>query len=234
MKKYIPAILALLIFAVLMGSPIGRRLVSRIQGEKTVADRLAEYGPAARERLAPVFEAVGVDYPPKRVVLAAFKDERVLEVYADSEDGIRFLREYPILGASGGLGPKLEEGDGQVPEGIYPIVSLNPNSILHLSLRIGYPNDFDRKMARRDGRGSLGGNIMIHGGRASIGCLAVGDQAAEDLFVLGADTGITNMEIILAPVDFRKKTLDTSELPKWTTELYQEIKTALRELPALQ
>ena len=58
----------------------------------------------------------------------------------------------PVLGASGGLGPKLREGDRQVPEGVYSIVYLNPNSVAHLSLALGYPNAFDR--AHADGRRS--------------------------------------------------------------------------------
>ena len=33
---------------------------------------------------------------------------------------------------SGTLGPKLREGDRQVPEGLYGIESLNPNSLFHL------------------------------------------------------------------------------------------------------
>lgn len=43
---------------------------------------------------------------------------------------------------------------------------------------------------------------MIHGKRCSVGCLAMGDEAAEDLFVLAAETGIENVSIILSPVDF--------------------------------
>ena len=76
--------------------------------------------------------------------------------------------EYPILAASGVLGPKLREGDKQVPEGIYGAEALNPNSKFHLSIRLNYPNTFDRRMAQSDGRTQLGGDIMIHEiGRAS-------------------------------------------------------------------
>ena len=79
------------------------------------------------------------------------------------------------------LGPKLREGDRQVPEGVYTIANMNPNSISHLSLALSYPNDFDRARAAEDGRAdnTLGGSIMIHGGSGSIGCMAVGDEAAE-------------------------------------------------------
>ena len=201
----------------------------------TVALRVAEYGGAARARLKPFFERAGVSYPPRRVVLAGLKAERVLQVYAaDSQEHFHFICAYPILGASGGPGPKLREGDRQVPEGIYPIESLNPNSRHHIALRIGYPNAADRAQAATEGRTNLGGDIMIHGGSASIGCLAIGDAAAEDLFVLAADTQIENLSVVLAPVDFRRgaSVPDGVTLPEWTVPLYAQIRARLAELPA--
>ena len=89
-----------------------------------------------------------------------------------------FVLADPILAASGVSGPK-REGDKQVPEGFYRIELLNPNSRYHLSLRVNYPNADDLERARQDGRAlsTLGGDIMIHGGSASIGCLALGDPA---------------------------------------------------------
>ena len=146
---------------------------------------------------------------------------------------LHFLRSYPVLGASGELGPKLREGDRQIPEGIYAIESLNPNSRFHLSLRVGYPNAFDRATGRLDARAQLGGDIMIHGSNVSIGCLAIGDEAAEDLFVLAADTGLKKLTIILTPVDFRRgKTLPKeTQLPAWAPELYAQIQTNLAAVP---
>src|SRR5690606_33287906 len=102
------------------------------------------------------------------------------------------VHQYPVLAASGQAGPKLREGDRQVPEGFYAIESLHPNSRFHLALRVNYPNQSDRQRAAEDGRTNLGGDIMIHGSNASVGCLAMGDPAAEDLFVLVADVGIQN------------------------------------------
>jgi hypothetical protein len=43
---------------------------------EAVEARVAEYGPAARARLAPWFESAAVAYPPPAVVLAGFKHER--------------------------------------------------------------------------------------------------------------------------------------------------------------
>jgi murein L,D-transpeptidase YafK len=123
----------------------------------------------------------------------------------------------------------LRKGDGQVPEGIYRIESLNPNSRYHLSLRVSYPNEFDRARAKREQRTNPGGDIMIHGGAASIGCLAMGDEAAEELFVLAALTGIRNITVVLSPVDFRKR--DVSSPPAGTEALYAEIRKQLAGLP---
>src|SRR5262249_3522532 len=147
----------------------------------TIADRVAEYGPSARARLVPYFAAAGVPYPPARFLLLGLKEERELQLYAAGPgQAFAFIRSFAVLGASGGLGPKLREGDRQVPEGVYRIVYLNPNSVAHLSLALDYPNPFDRMHADEEGRESatLGGDIMIHGGSDSIGCLAVGDEAA--------------------------------------------------------
>ena len=201
---------------------------------KTVADRLEQYGAASRARLKPHFARVGLAYPPQQLTLVGLKAERELQLYAtDLTGGWKFVHAYPILGASGGAGPKLKEWDRQVPEGFYPIELLNPNSRHEVSMQIGYPNAFDRAQAALDGRTNLGGDIMIHGGHTSIGCLAIGDEASEELFVLVADVGLTNVTVILAPLDFRtgKSVTEINQLSPWTKNLYREIQLRLAELP---
>lgn len=200
--------------------------------EKSVDDRIAQYGGAVQARLAPLFAAAGVPYPPSRVTLIGLKTERELQLYAAGTNGAyRFIRRYPILAASGVLGPKLREGDMQVPEGLYRIESLNPNSRFHLSLRINYPNADDRAQAEKEGRRNLGGDIMIHGNAVSIGCLAMGDSAAEELFVLVARTGLRNTQVILSPVDFRSRQLPArkTDAPPWVDALYGSIRNALSQ-----
>lgn len=158
----------------------------------------------------------------------------MLDLHAAGADRqFRLVKRYPILGASGELGPKLREGDYQVPEGIYAVESLNPNSLFHLSLRVGYPNAFDKRKALADGRANLGSDIMIHGGRSSIGCLAMGDPAAEELFVLAALAGPENVKVILSPVDFRSRPAPAPKAgsPPWLGELYAEIRAALQQFP---
>ena len=200
----------------------------------TIADRLDQYGGAARTRLDPYFAKQKIAYPPEKLVFIGLKEEKVLQVYAKSgTNDFKFVREYPIQAASGVAGPKLREGDKQVPEGIYPIELLNPNSSYHLSMRIGYPNAFDRDQALSESRTNLGGDIMIHGKAKSIGCLAMGDEAAEDLFVLAADTGISNITVILSPVDFRagKVLPEDAKLTSWSGQLHEQIRLRLGEFP---
>jgi hypothetical protein len=207
----------------------------RAAGRATVAERIKQYGEPARLRLQPHFANAGIGYPPKQLVLIGLKTEKELQLYAAGTNGsFHFVRSYPVLAASGVPGPKLREGDGQVPEGIYRIESLNPNSLFHLSLRIGYPNAFDQEQARKDGRTQLGGDIMIHGKAASIGCLAMGDEAAEELFVLAADTGLQNISVILSPVDFRfgRSVPAGVNVPAWTDALYSQVRNELNKIPA--
>ena len=199
----------------------------------TLEERLAQYGPAARARLSPHFQRAGVAYPPTKLWFVGLKEERQLELYAAwSTNALRFVRAYRIQAASGKVGPKLCEGDGQVPEGFYRIESLNPNSRYHLSLRVNYPNQIDREQARRDGRTQLGGDIMIHGSNVSIGCLAMGDEASEEFFVLAADTGLKQIRVLLSPVDFRAHGLpkDATKFPSWVTAMHQQLATELGKL----
>lgn len=227
------ALVPLCLVVVLLSSPVRTFILLRLNGMKTVGQRVAEFGPAVRQRLAPDFQRIGIAYPPKSVVLVGLKEEGLLEVWASGgEAKLKLLKTYPILGASGKLGPKLREGDRQVPEGLYQIESLNPNSLYHLSLRVNYPNDFDRARGKEDGRQNLGGDIMIHGSTASVGCLAMGDPASEELFVLAAETGIRNLRVILSPVDFRKRDLpaDMPPVPGWTHEVYTAIRGELSPL----
>ncbi len=199
---------------------------------RTLNERLAEISPGATQRLAEKFTAAKVAWPPASVSLIAFKDAKALELHARAADGTTaFIHRYPVLAASGKAGPKLIQGDKQVPEGVYGISYLNPNSQFHVALRVNYPNAFDREMAKKDGRKKLGGDIMIHGKALSAGCLAVGDQAAEELFVLAAKVGLPNVKLVIAPADFRRDGLPPAKPgdPVWLPHLYTELASAMAE-----
>jgi len=208
-------------------------MIQVFKGRTSVPERVTQFGCIVHKRLATRFAEIDVSYPPKKIILVGLKQERILEVWLSNEpEKFSFLKAYPILAASGTLGPKLAEGDKQVPEGIYKIALLNPNSLFHLALRVDYPNSFDKAKGSLDGRTNLGTDIMIHGKSASIGCLAMGDEAAEELFVMAAETGIENITLILSPVDFRVAPLPSglSNLPGWTSELYADIQRELLKL----
>lgn len=207
-------------------------LWSRWQGPHTVDERVARFGTGVATRLQPAFAEAGLHYPPHEVAYLAFKDQRVLEVYGRnaSSEPWRYVQRYVVQGASGRLGPKLVEGDHQVPEGVYRAEFLNPNSRFHLSIRLNYPNAFDRQMAAADGREQLGGDIMIHGSSSSVGCLAMGDQAAEDLFVLSALVTKERTRIVVSPTDFRlaNSRVDVS-VPPWVSRLYESLRVELAQ-----
>jgi murein L,D-transpeptidase YafK len=116
------------------------------------------------------------------IFIRAFKEEELLELFVQNQATGKFdlFRSYPIAAASGTLGPKLREGDGQVPEGFYyvPPSAMKPDSLFHLSFNIGYPNAYDQFHQR------TGTSIMIHGDRVSIGCLAMTDEKIEEIYTL--------------------------------------------------
>jgi hypothetical protein len=201
-------------------------------GARTHETVLRQLRPERQPALRQAAEAVGLGYPPRQLSLVGLKSERVLEIWAKGEPGWRRLRAYPILAASGGLGPKLRQGDMQVPEGVYRLTTFNPSSSYHLSLRVDYPNADDRAAARQDGRArrgtDLGGDIYIHGRSVSIGCIAIGDPAIEELYVLLADVGLAHVRVLLAPsADPRPQ----PGAPDWLPALYARLR---RELLAVR
>ncbi|MDD1633019.1 MAG: L,D-transpeptidase family protein [Methylococcaceae bacterium] len=204
----------------------------KLPGQWTVEDILQTYSAYATLKLNPYFAKAKVSYPPREVTFIALKQEKKLELWARDSGEFRFIRDYYILAASGVAGPKLRQGDRQVPEGIYRIEELNPNSHYHLSMKLNYPNEFDLFHAEQEGRTDPGSDIFIHGKTASIGCLAMGDEAIEDLFVLTAQVGTDNLKVVIAPHDPRTYPLEANfeELPEWTPELYSIIS---REIKAL-
>ncbi|MGC4119151.1 MAG: L,D-transpeptidase family protein [Myxococcales bacterium] len=197
---------------------------------RTVAEVLEQHGPAARAELEPRCRARGIGWPPRRVALLVFKKERVLEVWVAGEAGpYSLIKEYRVFGASGDLGPKRRRGDGQVPEGFYAVEGLNPNSQHHLSIKVSYPNREDRDHAAVPAE-DLGGDIFIHGGAASAGCVAIGDKAIEEVFSLVAEVPAAGRRVIISPVDFRRGASARADVP-WVTDLYARLAMELAQFP---
>ncbi len=138
-------------------------------------------GPSVAESLGEDLAAAGLRFGDP-VFIRAFKREMELELFIrDRADGnYELFRTYAVAAASGGPGPKLAEGDCQVPEGFYhvPPSAMKPDSQFHLAFNIGYPNAYDRH------HGRTGSYIMIHGSDVSIGCLAMTDPKIEEIYTL--------------------------------------------------
>ena len=75
----------------------------------TIADRTAAIL-AKKPQLKDVAKSAG-----GKLRILVFKNERSVEVHAP---GWKAPRVYPMTAFSGTLGPKLREGDGQIPQGI--------------------------------------------------------------------------------------------------------------------
>lgn len=196
--------------------------------------KITRYSHYAVSKFSRYCKAAQVEFPPQKIALLVFKQNRRLEVYAQDSlsTSWKFIHAFPIYAASGGPGPKLKSGDNQVPEGIYRIIGLNPDSHYDLSMQINYPNQLDREFALQDHRMHLGGNIFIHGKHKSIGCIAIGDSAIEQLFPLVYYVGTDNVTVIIAPLDMRVSPPVFGEVhPRWLMDLYQKIQTALTHFP---
>lgn len=114
------------------------------------------------------------------IFIRIFKEVSLLEVWMYAKGRYKHLKDYTICAYSGLLGPKLQEGDRQAPEGFYTVKKhqLNPNSKFHLSFNLGYPNAYDRVHKR------TGSFLMVHGNCVSVGCYAMTDEKIEEIYDL--------------------------------------------------
>ena len=178
-----------------------------------------ERAAAARARVRPLLEKDLADKGLRfgdPVFLRAFKEERVLELWVNRRDTGKYglFRTWPIAGASGNLGPKLAEGDFQVPEGFYVVTpeQMKPDSQFHLAFNLGYPNAYDRAHQR------TGTYIMIHGNECSIGCLAMTDPKIEEIYTLCAaalENGQPFFRVHLFPFRMTPERMATASGQTW-------------------
>ncbi len=114
------------------------------------------------------------------VFIRIFKESSELEMWVKKGERFAHFKTYPICTFSGGLGPKLKEGDGQAPEGFYEVrkEQLNPSSRYHLSFNLGFPNAYDKAHNR------TGSFLMVHGNCVSVGCYAMTDALIEEIYLL--------------------------------------------------
>ena len=200
-------------------------------GEQQRYSRVRKAFERQRDAVRLGFVTAGAKWPPRRVLLRAYKLEGVLELFAQDarkpSDQV-LVRRLPICAPSGDLGPKSAAGDLQVPEGIYRIDRFNPASRFHLSLGINYPNATDRQRSNAE---DLGGDIFIHGGCVTIGCLPVTDALMEWLYVaavVARSYGQGEIPVQILPCRFEderceaellRRTQDEPELGKFWARL---------------
>ncbi len=193
-------------------------------GENPTQMQSTSWQNKAQQRIRARFKQAGVSWPPVKIALLALKQSRKLELWASADEKWHLIQIYPILGASGTAGPKLRQGDKQVPEGAYRVLWLNPKSRYHLSMKLNYPNVEDLRYARKEGRNNPGGDIFIHGKDVSIGCIAIGDPAIEELYSLVQRTGVENVSVYIAPTDPRQHPLSApAQAPAWLNARYQQL-----------
>jgi murein L,D-transpeptidase YafK len=187
---------------------VGLLLMGGFEGEQRRHDRVDAAFDNQAETVEAEFRAAGAAWPPAGLYLRAFKEEGALELWAKPRKGDArvLVRTFAICAKSGGLGPKVREGDGQVPEGFYTINRFNPNSRYHLSLGLDYPNAVDKARAGED---PPGGDIFIHGKCVTIGCLPLEDGPVEALYVAAVrarDRGQTKIPVHVFPCRFGTET----------------------------
>jgi murein L,D-transpeptidase YafK len=201
-------------------TPQGRALVDRVRINWTRSEYRALYQAGetlpgtpdlARfdERIAARGVKLGVP-----VYIRVFKLESELELWV--EKGGRFERfaTYPICRWSGRLGPKFREGDRQAPEGFYTVAAeqLNPNSKMHRSFNLGFPNAYDQA------HGRTGSFLMVHGGCASIGCYAVTDPAVDEIWRMvtaALDQGQVRFPVHVFPFRMTARNVDFRRGYRW-------------------
>ena len=208
-------------------------VINKVKAKETVESRIENIHENVWNRLENDLALAGykMDYP-KEIILAAFKEEKILQVFSKDFSGIKLIKEYPFTAFSGQLGPKLKEGDKQIPEGIYKVEYLNPNSSYYLSIKVSYPNEFDKSKTAFADVSEMGGDIFIHGKSVTIGCIPIGDEAIEEVFLLTQKAMNNDIKVIISPRDFRvNPEFPNIENIDWENELYEIIKSELKTLP---
>jgi murein L,D-transpeptidase YafK len=146
----------------------------------------SDSGPASERQLPASTQALLAVKGMKQespIFVRIFKEENELEVWKLKDGRFEPFKTYAICAWSGTLGPKVQQGDRQAPEGFYTISrsQMNPNSLYHLAFNIGFPNAYDHA------NGHTGSALMIHGNCKSAGCYAMTDAYIEEIYALARE-----------------------------------------------
>ena len=163
-------------------TPPVRRVTSWRSRVDPPLGRVAEAESAKLGVVKELFASAHVAFPPAQMLLRGFKKEKRLELWASSKPGARMshVTTYEVCRMSGDLGPKRQEGDGQVPEGFYTLTEYSPSTPFYLAMQVSYPNLSDRILGDKRHPGN---EIMIHGNCVSIGCLAMSDERIQEIWL---------------------------------------------------
>ncbi|MBJ7543813.1 hypothetical protein JDN41_09590 [Rhodomicrobium udaipurense] len=150
--------------------------------------------PASTQAMLAI-KGMRIDAP---IFIRIFKEESELEVWKFKDGRFQHFRTYPICAWSGTLGPKIQTGDRQSPEGFYTVTrgQMNPRSNYYLAFNLGYPNTHDQV------NGHTGSALMVHGNCKSVGCYAMTDAYIEEIYILAReafDAGQTKFHVQALP-----------------------------------
>ncbi len=174
--------------------------------------------------------------PSEAMMIRVFKQSSELEVWKRTKTGtFALLKTYEICKWSGTLGPKIQEGDYQSPEGFYDVTPalMNPKSAYWLSFNVGFPNKFDQAWGR------TGSHLMIHGDCKSVGCYAMTDEGIKEIYALTREAfrgGNRSVQLQLLPFRMTEANLtahaSSPHLPFWQNlKQGTDIFDATRQLP---
>ncbi|WP_276134515.1 L,D-transpeptidase family protein [Polluticoccus soli] len=173
-------------------------------------NRVSQAWTKTNDTLQKLFRQQGLSYPPSDIYIRTFKAQNEMELWARDNDTAEYklVKNYRICALSGILGPKRVEGDRQVPEGLYFIEDFNPKSDFHLSMLLNYPNYSDMVLGDK---AKPGGDIYIHGGCVTVGCMPMTDGVIQELYTLCLNaklSGQTYIPVHIFPTRFTKTGLN--------------------------
>ncbi len=148
------------------------------------------------------------------IFVRIFKEESEFEVWKYKDGRFQHFRTYPICAWSGELGPKVQQGDRQAPEGFYTVsrAQMNPHSLYHLAFNIGFPNTYDQA------NGHSGSALMVHGNCKSAGCYAMTDAYIEEIYILAREAfnaGQTKFHVQALPFRMTTWNMMRHRLNEW-------------------
>lgn len=148
------------------------------------------------------------------IFVRIFKEPKQLELWVQQGTRFQKFRTYDMCKMSGDLGPKLEQGDDQAPEGFYSVNAdwMWPHSRYHLAFNVRYPNEYDTALER------TGTAIMVHGGCSSSGCFAMTDEKIEEIYTLAAAAlikGQPEFSVHIFPFRMTDKNMQRHKGARW-------------------